>query len=195
MRDKTAAYWPILPRGVWYFVTALLVLIRLRWWIGAAFAATLLGSPFAFGSMTSLPPASREESLCIALGTEAPCAYHEIARLKGLVTFFAADQDATFPVMTTVFTAKRQSHARVELFGSVGETAMLDRVRDPATNWDNLIPPSDTWPTLRALARVIDGVPVIVAAVMAKHSDQDHTGDTLASVAALRVRLAFMVLD
>ena len=194
MRDTTR-YWVILPRWVAYFVTGLLFLVRRRWWVAfAILLLALIGTVPVFGSMTSLPPDSREASLCFMLGTEAPCAYHEIGRLKGTVTFAVADHPTELPTLLTLFTAKRQSHARLELHASVSETDLLDRVRNPATNWDKLIPPSETWPTLRTLARVTDGVPVIVAAVPVK-GDADHAGDALASVASLRVRLAFLVLD
>lgn len=184
----------ILPSWLIRFTRTLIFLVRFRWPIGLALLLLCGGAAVAFGAMTSLPPSSREASLCFALGTEAPCAYHEIGRLKGTVTFAVADHPAELPTMVTLFTAKRQSHARLELHASVSETDMLDRVRNPATNWDKLIPPSETWPTLRTLARVSDGVPVIVVAVAVK-GEADHTGDALASVAALRVRLAFLVLD
>jgi hypothetical protein len=102
------------------------------------------------------------------------------------------DEDSLHTLLL-LFTARGSSVAELQFNTAVSEADVLDRVTNPQTNWDRLIANRVTWPALQALARVTDGVPVIVAAAPRKGA-VDRTGDALASVATLKVRIALMQL-
>jgi hypothetical protein len=178
----------VLPRWVIWYVRGLLLLPSVL-----AAVLVLIGAYVAFGAMTSLPPASREQSLCFALGAEAPCTYREIGALRGTLTVAANTDPENVHTLVLLFTARGSAVADLQFNTAASETDVLATVADPLTNWDKLIARRDTWPALRALARVTDGVPVLVAA-KARKGAVDHTGDPLASVALLKVRVAFMQL-
>jgi hypothetical protein len=172
-------------------------LYRVRWRLALGtlvLGALALLAAAVEGAVTTLPPGSREASLCSALGTEAPCQYHEIGRLRGTLTFAANTDTDSLHTLVLLFTARGQSLAELHFNTAVSEVDILARVGNPATNWDRLIASRDTWPALRALARVTEGVPVLVQAV-ARKGGQDHVGDPLASTALLKVRVSLVVLE
>jgi hypothetical protein len=174
------------------------------WWVrhwkvlGAALtvlATFLLGLAFGYATaaVTTLPTASREASLCAALGTEAPCTYTEIGRLKGVLTFAAATDTDGVHTLARLFTARGTTLGSLQYNVATSEDDVVERVNNPASNWRHLIADAAAWAPLRELARVPDGVPVIVEAQPRK-GGSDHTSDALASVALLKVRIGFMRL-
>lgn len=155
--------------------------------VGALLGMLGGGALGAWGATTTLPMASRPDALCQALGTEAPCATEEIGHLRGTVLLVAqetTDMVGLFLVKGVVIAAP---------LGPADEGALLGALGHATAAWAQLVPPSVTWPTLRALARVSEGVPV-VQTVTAARGPWDGQDDGMATTGPLRVRVALVRL-
>lgn len=166
------------------------------WWYVGPWALTLVGLivggvvglvALAWGAVITLPPTSRADQLCLALGTEAPCATEEIGHLRGTLTFVADDGGAFVGVLQT-----RGKSVAADL-GTVDEGVLLLNLSTTSTDWGGLVTPSAIWPALRTVAKVTDGVPVLMALAYRK-GGVDQIDQVAPTTALARVRIALVRL-
>lgn len=176
--------YPFPERTAWWWYPALWGLVAGGLAVGAIVG---LAVALATAAVVTLPPTSRADQLCMALGTEAPCDTEEVGHLRGTLTFVADDARSFMGVLAT-----RGKSLAADL-GIVDEATLLLRLTTPSTNWEGLVTPSSAWPALRAVAQVTDGVPVLMALTY-KRGGVDQTDQVAPTTALARVRIALVGL-
>lgn len=176
---------PGFPRWMHRLITAGVMLL--------SFVASCLA-----GAVT-LPPSSRADQLCAALGTEAPCLTEEVGHVRGTLTFLVyevalAETQPGLELWGLLTSKGKQYAARLPTYGAQTEPEVAGLAADPLTRWVGMVADSRTWATFRMLAKVNEGVPVLVAAKPTKGGVDMSTDDGMATTAALRVRVALVRL-
>lgn len=165
--------------------------------LGAAVAAGvgLLALAVAGAGVVTLPPASRADALCGALGTEAPCATVELGHVRATLTILAYDQQPEPLQVWGLLAFRRRAYAwPLATNGARDEAEVLAVVGDPRTLWTDTVADSRTWALVRALVGVPTGVPVVQQAVHVPGDVTASDDPVLASSTRLRLRIGLMGL-
>lgn len=160
----------------------------------AAGVAILSLAGRCFGGAVTLPPASRADNLCDALGTEAPCAIEEVGHVRGTLMFLVTDTEADPDVWGTLLVQGKTYASRIPTYGARSELEMWQVVQDPQTVWDGVIADRRTWQAFRTMAHVTEGVPVIAEARPARGGVEQSADPGMATTVPLRVRVSLVRL-